>query len=283
MNREERAKIAAATMAIIEAGRYRLEDGREVSIADDMARCYEGTRLFWPDDLSELIKNVRIEHRPPSERAIVELANETTLAGVAAIRRETVGVVGALNFASAKNPGGGFLSGSQAQEESLARSSALYGSLMREWSYYEHHRTTSSPVYTDALILSPDCPVFRGDEGELRSGPELVTFISGAAPNAGQIEKNCAQELAQIPDILMRRCRYVLGLAVRSGCKNLVLGAWGCGVFRNDPDMVAGIFATLIFNEGWGRMFERIRFSVLDTTPDQRIYAPFSKALALAL
>ncbi|MGC4062773.1 MAG: TIGR02452 family protein [Aquabacterium sp.] len=283
MNREERAKIAADTMAIIEAGRYQLEDGRTVSIADDMARCYEGTRLFRPDDLSELIKNVHIEYRPTSGSATIELANETTLAGVAALRRETSGVVGALNFASAKNPGGGFLSGSQAQEESLARSSALHGSLMREWSYYEYHRATSSPVYTDALILSPDCPVFRDDEGELRSRPDLVTFISGAAPNAGQIEKICAQELAQIPDILRRRCRYVLGLAVRSGCKNFVLGAWGCGVFRNDPDMVARAFANLILNEGWGRMFECIRFSVLDTTPDQRIYGPFSKTLAVAL
>lgn len=278
MNREERAKLAADTMAIIEAGRYRLEDGREVSIADDMARCYEGTRLFWPDDLSELIKNVRIEHRPPSERAIVELANETTLAGVAAIRRETVGVVGALNFASAKNPGGGFLSGSQAQEESLARSSALYGSLMREWSYYELHRAMTSPVYTDALILSPGCPVFREDCGKLKREPERVTFISGAAPNAGQIEKSSPQDLSQLPSILMRRSRYVLGLASLTGCKNIVLGAWGCGVFKNDPEVVAKTFASLILDEGWGCMFERIRFSVLDTSPDQRIFGAFSKA-----
>src|SRR5439155_4311485 len=112
----------------------------------------------------------------------VEVVNETTLAGIARVLADGNGPVAALNFASAKNPGGGFLNGSQAQEESLARSSALHASLLRAWELYARHRASPSLLYSDAMVWSPGCPIFRDDEGRLLDEPRLVSFITSPAP-----------------------------------------------------------------------------------------------------
>lgn len=78
----------------------------------------------------------------------------------------TDGAVAALNFASATHPGGGFLSGARAQEESIARSSGLFACLEgREM--YSWHRSRLDAMYSDWIIYSPDVPVFRTDDGEL--------------------------------------------------------------------------------------------------------------------
>ncbi len=85
--------------------------------------------------------------------------------------------IGILNFASAKNPGGGFLGGSQAQEESLARSIALYASLQSEFQFYEEHREMVILLYSHSMIFSPNCPVFRDDQGVLLSKPMLASLL----------------------------------------------------------------------------------------------------------
>lgn len=263
MSRNQRAAMAAETLGILEAGRYVSASGIEVSIAGPQQECASRTRLFRPEDLAALLEQVRSEPLA-DEPARIEVVNETTLAGIDRLLAEESGPVAALNFASAKNPGGGFQGGSQAQEESLARSSGLYPSLMQAWPYYETHRAGSSALYTDTMILSPGCPIIRDDSGALLDRPRLATFITSAAPNAGAVLQNSPHEAGLIPETFRRRGEYVLALAAAGGCRSLVLGAWGCGVFRNDPAMVAGMFRALLGEEKWNRRFSRVRFSVLD-------------------
>jgi uncharacterized protein (TIGR02452 family) len=279
LNRSKRTALANKTIAIVAAGSYCLPDGRTVSIAPFVESCLAATESFPPARLRKVRNEVlaRIPEGPP---AGIEVRNETTLAAAARLLAAHPGTsVAALNFASAKNPGGGFLNGSQAQEESLARSSALYASLLRAPDYYETHRRLSSCLYTDAMILSPGCPVFRDDEGALLAEPYPVTFITSAAPNAGAVARNEPAEVAEIPVALRRRAELVLALAARSGCESLVLGAWGCGVFRNDPEMVAATFAELLAPDGvWARHFQRVAFAVLDTA-DRGTFESFRCAL----
>jgi len=277
MSRSKRAGIAAETLEILQAGRYAPDPGIVVSLADELDRCIKGTKLFQPHELDIVLADARLSG-DPSPRATIEVVNETTLAGIAALTEAGHGSVAALNFASAKNPGGGFLGGSQAQEESLARSSGLYHSLIKAWDFYEENRARSSLLYSDAMILSPDCPVFRNDDGALLSRTHLVSFISSAAPNAGALAQSDPSQLPLIPGVLRKRGRYVLALAASRGYRSLVLGAWGCGVFRNDPGMVAETFRALL-DEGWGCRFERIRFSVLDTSSGIRIFNAFRRLL----
>jgi uncharacterized protein (TIGR02452 family) len=203
----------------------------------------------------------------------------TTLAGFARLLDDGPRPVAVLNFASARNPGGGFLNGSQAQEESLARSSALHASLLRASDFYEQHRASPSLLYSDALILSPGCPVFRDDDGALLAEPREVAFITSAAPNAGAAANRRPDELPAIPDVFRRRSEYVLAVAAAHGYTRLVLGAWGCGVFRNDPAVVAAAFAGHL-RGAWAGRFERVVFSVLDTSASLGTFEAFRSALA---
>ena len=275
MNRNARADMAKETVTILEKGRYSLPDGGDVSIADDLAGCVAGTRVFWPQDMQGLLAEV-LSQPTASTPVVVEIENETTLAGITRLLNQGCAPVAALNFASAKNPGGGFLSGSQAQEESLARSSALYASLTKVMAFYEHHRSQGTPLYTHAMILSPSCPVFRDDSGALLSNTQRVTFISSAAPNAGALKDKYPHDFNSIPEVLKTRAEYVLALAASRGLKHLVLGAWGCGVFRNDPQLVAQTFMQLLGRDEWRTRFSKVVFSILDSSPNADVVKIFS-------
>jgi uncharacterized protein (TIGR02452 family) len=271
-------ELARETVAIVERGSYRSAGGRVIDIARAVRECLDATRFFPPEELERLRQEVQA--RPAEGFATAfEVVNETTLAGVARVLADGKGSVAALNFASARNPGGGFLNGSQAQEESLARSSALHASLLRAWEFYERHRAAPSLLYSDAMILSPGCPVFRDDDGRLLDEPRLVTFITSPAPNAGAAANNRPEELPLIAEVLRRRSEYVLTLAASQGYRRLVLGAWGCGVFRNDPAVVAAAFVGHLRQGAWSGRFERVVFSVLDTSPSRETLATFQGAL----
>lgn len=173
--------------------------------------------------------------------------------------------VAVLNFASAKNPGGGFLNGSQAQEESLARASALYACLKHHTGYYEANRTESSLLYTDHLIVSPRVPVFRDDADQLLEEPWEVTILTAPAPNAGAVAKNQPQWVGRIEPTFRGRIEQVLSAAVAFDQTALVLGAWGCGVFRNDPADVARRFGEFLLSGGpFANAFEHVTFAILD-------------------
>lgn len=278
MNRSARLEVARQTVEIVERGSYTSPGGRAVDIADPVRACLEATRLFSPEALQGLRQEVLARPAEGGDTAM-EVVNETTLAGIDRLLADGGGPVAALNFASARNPGGGFLGGSQAQEESLARSSALYASLLRAGDYYERHRALRSALYTDAMILSPGCPVIRADDGALLEEPRLATFITSAAPNAGAAAGNHPEEVPLIPEVLRRRSEYVLALAASHGYRRLVLGAWGCGVFRNDPGVVARTFADHLLGGAWAGRFDRVVFSVLDHSASGDTITAFQRAL----
>jgi uncharacterized protein (TIGR02452 family) len=133
-------------------------------------------------------------------------------------------------FASAKNPGGGFLSGAQAQEESIARSSALSPCLAAAGEFYSFHRRQGDLRYSDRVIYSPHVPVFRADDGTLLDEPYTVSFLTAAAPNLGASTASQPASAPAVPGTLAIRAARVLAVAAARGHRKLVLGAWGCGV-----------------------------------------------------
>ena len=278
MKRSTRKELAQQTVEIVERGFYQSATGRVIDIAASVRECLEGTQFFAPEELERLRQEVLGQPHETFATSL-EVVNETTLAGITRLLADGNGPVAALNFASAKNPGGGFLNGSQAQEESLARSSALHSSLLRAGEFYERHRASPSLLYSDAMIWSHDCPIFRDDEGALLDEPQLVSFITSPAPNAGATAANRPKELAQIPEVFRRRSEYVLALAASKGYRRLVLGAWGCGVFRNDPAVVAAAFVGHLREGAWSSRFERVIFSVLDSSPSSQTLTAFQRAV----
>src|SRR5262249_27235149 len=151
---------------------------------------------------------------------------------------------------SAKNPGGGFLNGSLAQEEALACASGLYPCLLAAPEYYERNRANRSALYLDLAIFSPRVPFFRNDAGILLEKPVLASVITDPAPNAGAVAQNEPRNLQHVESVLKRRAELILQIAAAHQVERLVLGAWGCGVFRNDPNVVASTFAELLAPNG---------------------------------
>lgn len=265
-NRDERARIAAETVAIAQGGRYRSPSGVDISINDAVRTAIHQTRSYSPGESRSLRNRADSRLSRRSFATSFTVCNETTFAAAKRlVDRFGASSVAALNFASAKNPGGGFLGGSQAQEESLARASALYACLQGQTGYYEANRRESSLLYTDHMIVSPRVPVFRDDADRLLEQPWEATIITAPAPNAGAIRQNDPHASVDIEPTFRRRIGHVLAAAVVHDQTALVLGAWGCGVFRNDPAMVAELFGEFLLGAGpFSRAFEHVAFAVLD-------------------
>jgi uncharacterized protein (TIGR02452 family) len=275
MSRGNRAQIAQETVQFAERGWYELPDGDRVDFTEAMNRCLQETTLYTPEELDRLVAQTG---PPPNPRqTVIEVSNETTLSAAHRWlsrpgRERTL----CLNFASAKNPGGGFLGGSQAQEESLARSSGLYRSLESKWDYYERNRACGTALYTDHMILSPGVPVFRDEAGELRETPYYVGILTAPAVNAGAVLANEPERSDEIGPTMARRIAKVLAIAASGQYEHLILGAWGCGVFRNEPAQIAGLFAAaLLDDERFRGRFQSVLFAVLDRTTDETIVGPF--------
>ena len=258
-NRDKRADISKETLKIIEDGFYEY-NGKRVELKELIETSIASTCLLTPTEAEKINPTI-----PTDKNMIIEVVNETTLQGAKQLSDSNkFKRIGVLNFASAKNAGGGFLGGSQAQEESLARNSALYATLQSQPDYYHYHRRVNkSLLYSNHIIYSPRCPVFQLDSGELLSEPYLVDFITSPAPNRGAIENNQPHFIAQIDKVFRERIELVLRLALREGCDALVLGAWGCGVFRNAPKKVAEIFGDILLKDGeFSSAFEYVSFSI---------------------
>jgi uncharacterized protein (TIGR02452 family) len=130
---------------------------------------------------------------------------------------------------------------------------------------------------TDRVIYSPAVPVFRDDKGILLDEPYTTTFLTAAAPNAGAIRRNQPAEARDIPAVLARLAERVLQVAAAHGHRTLVLGAWGCGVFRNDPSAVADAFAGALREVG---QFDRVIFAIRDDRSGTPVYRAFESAFA---
>jgi uncharacterized protein (TIGR02452 family) len=271
--RDRRRLIAEETVAILERGWYDHPEAGRVTIADDLARSVAATRLWTPDDSRAVLDELT-----PARSAATTRIEVTSEASLAAARR-LAGPVGCLNFASAKNPGGGFLSGAEAQEESLARSSGLYRCLLEVPGFYDFHRSQRDLLYSDHMIFSPAVPVFRDERGGLLARPYPVSFVTAAAPNAGALGLGHPRA-ALLPEVLAARTAKVLTVFWASGLRCVVLGAWGCGVFRNSPEAVAAAFAEHLGPSGaFHARFERVVFAVLDRAPGTPTFRAFTSGL----
>lgn len=269
MNRDLRVNMASATLDVLKRGFYRNSQGAEVAIESLMAVATEGTTLHEYHGSTQRPGN-RVK------AGLIEVTRESTVKAIIRLAASGNGHLSALNFASAKNPGGGFLGGAQAQEESLARSSGLYHCLLKQPEFYERHRGSRCLLYQDLAIFSPKVPFFFTDEGQPLNAPAVASIITCAAPNAGALADNQPAKLPLAPETFRRRAEFVLQLAVEKDVDTLILGAWGCGVFRNDPAMVAECFASLLKSGPFANAFDRVIFSIYDRSKSGAVANAFA-------
>ncbi|WP_222932824.1 TIGR02452 family protein [Nocardia yunnanensis] len=135
------------------------------------------------------------------------------------------------------------------------------------------------PFYSDRVILSPDVPVFRDEEGVLLDRPYRVSFLTSPAPRTNVIVRERPGEASRVPAVLATRAERILETA--GGYRRLVLGAWGCGAYGNDPATVAGVFHALLTAGGrFDGHFDEVTFAILDRTSEESTLNAFRNVFA---
>ena len=263
--RDVAAALGRSAVKAAHDGFYITKDGQEVGWRDAVQAARSAKRSIAP--------NATLPH---SERSAftetrVQVTNETTLGASRRLVEHGLRPL-ALNFANGIQPGGGFLGGARAQEEVLCRSSALYETLIDD-PMYEEHRKRRQADSSDWAIYSPDVPIFRVDGGTELSHPWLLSFLTCAAPYAPKIGQ------PQAGDLLQKRIHRVLAIAGAFGHATLVLGAWGCGAFENDPYRTARDFRQALEND-YNGAFSDVVFAIADWSRERKFLGPFRDVFA---
>ncbi len=280
-SRKRRAEIAAETLAILEAGSYLNQAGKKVVFKELLDRAVENSILYRPESFDQLEQELKqlLDQKQDCQPKI-EITSETTLAAARRlVVNEGINATACLNFASAKNPGGGFLNGSQAQEESLARASGLYPCIAQMQEMYQYNRDLKHCYYSDYLSYAPAVPVLRDDEDQFLVEPYLVSMITAPAVNAGVVREREATPEAKIREVMLKRIEKIMMVAALKGNQALILGAYGCGVFQNRVEDVADYFRVVLFELGLAVLFERIVFAIYEPRGEVEKRLVFERAL----
>lgn len=217
--------------------------------------------LYTPTELEKLSVDIPTD----TPNAKISLYNQDTCE--CAKRFINNGYTCILNFASAKNVGGGFLNGAMAQEEAICRNSTLYASINSADAkqYYDYNNSHNNELYSDYTIFSPCVEVFRDCKGILLNSPYTISAITSPAVNINRA-RNVSK--TDISNCMFQRAEYILKIAIINDVKNLILGAWGCGVFRNSPKDISEMFRYLLFEKDYIKCFNNISFAVYGRNPE---------------
>ena len=264
----------------------RLKDYTERKLPDEEFEFEESrsTRKQWAQETTQIIQEhfdldyiERTKYYPeelpvspdtkwdqyPNQETEVNFVTMKTVSLLWALEKDELEDTVALNFASAKNPGGGFMRGAGGQEEALSVSSGLYWSLTegpgREM-YKKNKKDNRDCVYRSDAIWSQDVPLFRFDDGSVVSNfgndPRFIKVISMPAVNYGAYSTKKSFTEEYYDQVMRERIRRVFQIALVNGCKRIILGPWGCGVFEGNLEKMIQRFQ----EEPLYAKFEKIYF-----------------------
>ena len=277
--REDRMRVFEDTMQLIK------EDS---ALSDAVKISREKTVIYGEGSLPELSPQGDKECR-------VTVTRSRTLEAAMNAHKDYPGArICVLNFASATNPGGGVTKGSSAQEESLCRCSTLYpvlNSTLPWQSFYGVNRQSGDPLHTDACIYTPDIVICKSDDDSPKRLKEqdrvTVDVITCAAPNLRKKTGNAynteyvnsvSLTLDELYRLHLKRAKHIMHTAALSNEDILILGAFGCGAFENDPGTVARAMNDALTE--YRKYFTAVEFAVYCTERDMRNFNIFSKTIA---
>lgn len=257
---------------MIETAKYSVSKAERVALAkfwdekmrkehsDCIEDCIKNTKIVLPEDVEKLNAIV--------EKPKIYLTDEDTVSAILENNNKE-GILGALNFASFTRPGGGFLNGARAQEECLCAESFLYDVLSAFYkSYYlENSKTPNRGLYADKALYSKDIHFYRGEK------EAICDVITCSAPNRKRgLEFGNVTSQENI-SMLTSRIRFIMETVKTNKIDTLILGAFGCGVFGQNPETVASIFLDLIPYSG----VKTVVFAIPDCISEN--YKGFAKAI----
>ncbi len=258
--REQRIHVFKDTMDWIKS---------DADLSASISKAKKATECFFEDDYPDY------DETDFSDQKITVTGERSFEAAMRLFREKPESKIAVMNFANAFQAGGGVTKGSSAQEESLCRTSTLYPLLYRRTlrdSYYAHHRTLDTPKASDSLIYTEGVVICKTDEDlPKRMAKEdwvTVDVITIAAPDLRNSSNmyvplsgnGSGMKAAELFGYHVKRAIHRLTVAAHKGADTLVLGAFGCGAFQNDPEVVARAFKTAL--QVFPEVFDRIVFAV---------------------
>jgi len=242
------------------------------TLADAVKKSIDNSAFYDADECPELI------NKDNKAGKIIVSKNRTFEAAIKLHNKFPKKKICVLNFASATSPGGGVKNGARAQEESLCRCSTLYPTLNRYYlweKYYSINRERHDSLHTDACIYSPDIIICKTDETYPQRMPEdkwiKVDVITCAAPNLSHMPLN----QYNLYELHVKRAKHILAAATKNNVDILVLGAFGCGAFRNDPYVVAKAYKSVL--DEYKSCFDIIEFAVFTAGNESENYTAFAE------
>lgn len=267
--KELRVQEYRSTIEIVNQGYYTTEDGKRVTFPT-ITRMEHETKFY---------KNeFRVDNIPTNEEETkIIVRNVDCLEEGVRLCREGYNPA-ILNMASRRHPGGGVMLGAGAQEESLFRRTNLFRSLYQFTEYFINHvwyKKYITPVSTGECypldrnfggIYTPGALLFREDEQhgyKLMESPECLSFISVAGMNRPKI-KDATHIADDLIEGTKNKMRTILRIGLRHGHDSLVLGALGCGAYRNPPSHIAKLFHEVFEEPEFKNKYRLISFAILD-------------------
>ncbi len=287
--RSENISMLNDTLRILDDGEYVCRASRRIvhlKLSGDEMR---DIRVYLPEDVKKIEESTGVKHTGSMfGRISVSCVNRDSF--TCALENEARHKEWSseplkqlvLNFANPVHPGGGVRHGATAQEEDLCRRSSLLLSLESPaaGAYYRYNASLHTMMASDAMMITPKVEIIKDEKGETLPESVVVSVMTCAAPMIRDGLVGLPEE--EYRDLFYNRIVRILKVAAYLGYRKLVLGAFGCGAFRNDAKLVSDLFYKALkeFNYAGGEArdyFTGIDFAVLDHSPDQYNYKEFSR------
>ena len=289
--RQENIAMLRDTLNILEKGCYRIGDEeKKLKLTREQM---EEAQVFLPKEVEAFSEYKDFKHFQSEERCEYSCVNLDSFTAARKMEEELpqyFGKIGeppvlVLNLANPVNPGGGVRHGAKAQEEDLCRKSSLLLSLesRNASSYYKYNRSLHTYMGSDAVIIHPQVEIIKDENGELLEDTAIAAVMTCAAPMINYGLEGMTQQ--QYEAMVYKRIAGMLKVAAYLGYRYLVLGAFGCGAFRNDARIVSDLFYRALKEFDYdgmkeNDMFRRIDFAVMDHSRSQYNFREFSRNFA---
>lgn len=253
--------IFQQTIHIVNTGSYVSRAGLQIKLDDDR-EMRENTRFY------QLPFTVYDIPPYPFSTSIQVINSDSIEAGKRLVLEGFRPAV--LNFANRTNAGGGVLWGAKSQEESLFRRTNLFRSLFQFTNYANEYNLPRNrrqyPMDGNfGGIYTPYATVFRGIDSEgnpLLEQPFKMSFISVAAMLHPKLVNNRIAD-SLIPGV-KNKIRTIFRIGLFHGHDSLVLGAFGCGAFRNPPRHIAELFKEVLAEKEFHNKYRKIVFAIIE-------------------
>ncbi|KAH0785965.1 TIGR02452 family protein [Histomonas meleagridis] len=246
-------------------GYYINSKKEKISIKEELDLSLANTKSY-PPDYNYAYDNS--DFTPGNKQGLISIHNESTVdACYRLVQQENKSNVCALNFGNSIHPGGLFATNARAQEESICRCSSLYYSLIQKHEFYEYNRQNTKGEASNYLIFSPNVPIWKKNDFTLLDKPILASFITSAAVDCLSVRKGI-----NIDETNDSRIQTILKCCIENNVEHIILGAFGCGAFHNNPKKISNCFKKYLVEQNMKSYFETVTFSIYGDQNNLKVF-----------